>query len=63
MSQVLPGDAQPQNSQAFYTALVTNAGVLALELAAFVFLKHRLNRIYEPRVFLPPPQYVSSYLQ
>lgn len=58
MSQVTPAKAQNTDSQTFVTALVTNAGVLAIELVAFIFLKHRLSRIYEPRTYLPPPAYV-----
>ncbi|KAI0340297.1 DUF221-domain-containing protein [Trametopsis cervina] len=55
MSQVTPAKAQNLDSQTFLTSLATNAGVLAVELIAFVFLKHRISRIYEPRTYLPPP--------
>ncbi|GJE89817.1 hypothetical protein PsYK624_059250 [Phanerochaete sordida] len=55
MSQVTPAKAQDQDSQTFLTALVTNAAILSIEILAFVFLKHRLSRIYAPRTFLPPP--------
>ncbi|EKM57401.1 uncharacterized protein PHACADRAFT_92160 [Phanerochaete carnosa HHB-10118-sp] len=55
MSQVTPAKAQNTDSQTFLTALVTNAAILSLEIIAFVFLKHRLSRIYEPRTYLPPP--------
>jgi hypothetical protein len=59
MSQVTPGKAQGTDSQTFLTALITNASVLALEVAAFVLLRSRLWRIYEPRTYLPPPGYAS----
>jgi hypothetical protein len=45
-------------SQAFITALVTNAGLLAIQVGAFSILKGRMSRIYSPRTFLPPPMYV-----
>ena len=56
MSQVTPDKAKNTDSQTFLTALVTNAAVLGIELVAFVFLKHRLSRIYAPRTYLPPPE-------
>lgn len=56
MSQVTPAKTQGLDSQTFLTSLATNAGVLSIELIAFVFLKHRLSRIYEPRTYLPPPE-------
>jgi hypothetical protein len=59
MSQVTPGKAQGTDSQTFLTALITNASVLVLEVAAFVLLRSRLWRIYEPRTYLPPPGYAS----
>lgn len=55
MSQITPGKADGQDSQTFLTALVTNASVLAIEVIAFVVLRSRLWRIYEPRTYLPPP--------
>lgn len=60
MSQVTPEKAQGLDSQTFLTALAINAGILFVELAAFVILKHRLSRIYEPRSYLPPPEYVLA---
>lgn len=56
MSQVVPAKAQNTDLQTFLTALVTNGAVLGIELLAFIFLKHRLSRIYEPRAYLPPPE-------
>ncbi|KAF7794940.1 hypothetical protein EIP86_006083 [Pleurotus ostreatoroseus] len=56
MSEAVPANASGKDSETFYTALVTNGAVLAIELIAFVFLKHRLGRIYQPRAYLPPPQ-------
>ena len=61
MSQVTPEKAQGLDSQTFLTALAINAGILFVELAAFVILKHRLSRIYEPRTYLPPPEYVFRF--
>ncbi|CAL1696410.1 unnamed protein product [Somion occarium] len=55
MSEVMSDKAQGLDSQTFLTALITNTGVLAVEIVAFVFLKHRFSRIYEPRSYLPPP--------
>ncbi|CAA7259132.1 unnamed protein product [Cyclocybe aegerita] len=40
---------------AFLTALAVNAGLLLVEVGAFLFLKQRLWRIYSPRTVLPPP--------
>ncbi|THH27230.1 hypothetical protein EUX98_g6964 [Antrodiella citrinella] len=55
MSEVSSASAQSSSSQTFLTALVTNLIILAVELVAFVVLKHKLTRIYEPRTYLPPP--------
>lgn len=44
--------------QSFVTALVINAGALALEVAAFTYLHSKYTRIYSPRSFLPPPRYI-----
>ncbi|EKM57367.1 uncharacterized protein PHACADRAFT_194921 [Phanerochaete carnosa HHB-10118-sp] len=55
MSQVTPGKADGTDSQTFLTALITNASILAIEVIAFVVLRSRLWRIYEPRTYLPPP--------
>ncbi len=62
MSEAVPSSASGLTSETFYTALVTNGAILALELLAFVFLKHRLGRIYQPRTYLPPPEYVARPL-
>lgn len=56
MSEVTPNKAEGLDSQTFLTALVTNAGILTFEIVAFILLKHRLSRIYEPRTYLPPPE-------
>ena len=58
MSEVTSNKAEGLDSQTFLTALVTNTGILAVEVVAFIILKHRLTRIYEPRTYLPPPEYV-----
>ena len=59
MSQVTPGKAEGTDSQTFLTALITNASILGLEVLAFILLRRRLWRIYEPRTYLPPPEYAS----
>ena len=56
MSAATAGDAASNTSHTFLTALVTNSALLAIELGAFVLLKNRLNRIYSPRTYLPPPE-------
>lgn len=58
MSEASSHSAQNSSSQTFLTALVINAAILGLELVAFVILKHKLTRIYAPRTYLPPPEYV-----
>ncbi|KAG8922564.1 hypothetical protein FRC02_011782 [Tulasnella sp. 418] len=42
--------------KAFVTALVTNSAALVIQVAAFSWLKGRLQRVYAPRSFLPPPE-------
>jgi hypothetical protein len=46
--------------QSFLTALVINAGALALEAAAFTYLHRKYARIYSPRSFLPPPRCIIN---
>jgi hypothetical protein len=48
------------NTKTFITALVANGGLLIVEVVAFLILKQRLGRIYSPRTFLPPPEYVTG---
>ncbi|KIP07764.1 hypothetical protein PHLGIDRAFT_70481 [Phlebiopsis gigantea 11061_1 CR5-6] len=55
MSTVSAAKAEGNDSQTFLTALITNAAVLGAEVVAFVILRRRLSRIYEPRTYLPPP--------
>jgi hypothetical protein len=55
-------EAQNYSAQAFISALVTNAVLLAVQVGVFVILKQKLPRIYNPRTFLPPPEYVASSL-
>jgi len=59
---VLPNATQNITTQAFLTSLVTNAGLLALQVGAFLYLKQRLERIYSPRTFLPPQPCVSHHV-
>lgn len=55
---LVPGQADQDTNnsdKAFVTALVANGALLIVEVAAFLLLKQRLDRIYSPRTFLPPP--------
>jgi Late exocytosis, associated with Golgi transport len=45
-------------TQSFVTALVTNVILLGVQVGVFSTLKRRLERIYAPRTFLLPPEYV-----
>jgi hypothetical protein len=52
---------QQNNSvESFLTALAVNAGLLAFQVSAFVVLKAKLERIYSPRSYLPPPECASK---
>ncbi|KDQ59601.1 hypothetical protein JAAARDRAFT_153575 [Jaapia argillacea MUCL 33604] len=62
MSAVSSSSANKSTSQTFITALVTNAGLLLIEVGAFTILKQRLGRIYTPRTYLPPPEKRSNEL-
>ncbi|EJD51988.1 DUF221-domain-containing protein [Auricularia subglabra TFB-10046 SS5] len=42
--------------QALVTALVTNAGILLVEVGAFMILRRHIRKIYAPRTYLPPPR-------
>lgn len=56
MSAIDPNKASKTGStKAFLAALALNAGILAVEVGAFVILKSRLQRVYTPRTYLPPP--------
>ncbi|KAH6914205.1 DUF221 family protein [Coprinopsis sp. MPI-PUGE-AT-0042] len=56
MSAIDPNKAAQANStNAFVTALVLNAGLLVAEVGAFIILKSRLQKVYTPRTYLPPP--------
>ncbi|KAF6760084.1 DUF221 family protein [Ephemerocybe angulata] len=48
--------------QAFVTALVVNASLLGGEVLAFTILKSKLWRIYMPRAYLPPPEWIPAVL-
>jgi calcium permeable stress-gated cation channel len=57
MSAIDPNKASKGNStNAFVTALVLNAGLLVVEVGAFIILKSRLHKVYTPRTYLPPPE-------
>ncbi|KAG8885941.1 hypothetical protein FRB99_004411, partial [Tulasnella sp. 403] len=50
-------DIDKSNStNSFVTALATNAALLVVQVGAFTYLKGRLQRVYTPRSFLPPPE-------
>ncbi|KAJ7595058.1 DUF221 family protein [Mycena floridula] len=56
------GKSTSGTTKTFVTALVANAGLLIVEVVAFVLLKQRLGRIYSPRTYLPPPDKRASEL-
>ncbi|KAK0441132.1 DUF221 family protein [Armillaria borealis] len=47
-------------TKTFVTALVVNGGLLVVEVGAFLILKQKLGRIYSPRTYLPPPEFVEK---
>ncbi len=47
-------------TKTFVTALVVNGGLLVVEVGAFLILKQKLGRIYSPRTYLPPPEFVDK---
>ncbi|KIJ24983.1 hypothetical protein M422DRAFT_194019 [Sphaerobolus stellatus SS14] len=55
MSEVTAGTANGKTTQTFLSALISNGTLLGIELIVFIVLKGRLERIYTPRTFLPPP--------
>lgn len=50
------------STRTFVTALVVNGGLLFVQVAVFLVLKQRLQRIYSPRTFLPPLEFVLFLL-
>ncbi|KAF8532738.1 DUF221-domain-containing protein [Gautieria morchelliformis] len=56
MSAATATNATSTTTQTFLTALASNSILLGIEISAFVLLKTRLNRIYTPRTYLPPPE-------
>ncbi|KAL1744955.1 hypothetical protein HDZ31DRAFT_37437 [Schizophyllum fasciatum] len=54
--------AASSTDSSFLTALVVNAALLGVEVLAFVILKQKLQRIYYPRTYLPPPERRSEHL-
>ncbi|KAJ3833350.1 DUF221 family protein [Lentinula raphanica] len=61
MSQITPGSVTT-SAQSFVTAVVANSALLLVELGLFTGLKQRLERIYSPRTYLPPPEKRSPKL-
>ncbi|TFK46380.1 DUF221-domain-containing protein [Heliocybe sulcata] len=57
-----PSKANSSTTKTFLTSLITNLGILAVEVGAFTVLKQRLGRIYTPRTYLPPPDKRSNEL-
>ena len=55
---VSQGQASNATTSTFLSALVANGGLFAVEVAVFLVLKQRLRKIYSPRTFLPPPEFV-----
>jgi hypothetical protein len=49
-------NATSATSQTFVTALVFNAAVFAIEIAAFTILRPYFKAIYEPRTYIPPTE-------
>jgi hypothetical protein len=58
MTDVSAQKASQSTNQTFLTAFVTNTVLLAVEVGAFVVLKQQVKRVYAPRTYLPPPEYV-----
>jgi calcium permeable stress-gated cation channel len=54
--------AKSNTLQSFLTSLGVNAILLTIQVSAFVVLKHKLERIYSPRTYLPPVECVSCIL-
>jgi hypothetical protein len=67
-----PSKANSSTTETFVTSLVTNAGLLAVQVGPlflvaaqpvdyvqvgiFIYLKQHLGRVYSPRTYLPPPE-------
>ncbi|KAJ4485800.1 DUF221 family protein [Lentinula aciculospora] len=61
MSQITPGNVAT-STQSFFTALIANGALLLVEVGLFLLLKQKLERIYSPRTYLPPPDKRSQKL-
>ncbi|KAJ3909109.1 DUF221 family protein [Lentinula edodes] len=61
MSQITPGSVT-SSTQGFLTAVIANSALLFVEVGLFLVLKQRLQRIYSPRTYLPPPDKRSAKL-
>ncbi|KAJ4473195.1 hypothetical protein C8R41DRAFT_849210 [Lentinula lateritia] len=61
MSQITPGSVT-SSTQGFLTAVIANSALLFVEVGLFLVLKQRLQRIYSPRTYLPPPDKRSTKL-
>ena len=48
------------STASFLTALIFNAAVFGVEIGLFTLLRPYFKSIYEPRTYVPPPEYVYS---
>ncbi|KDE07374.1 hypothetical protein MVLG_02415 [Microbotryum lychnidis-dioicae p1A1 Lamole] len=48
-------DATNKSTQTFVTALVSGLAVAGVEIAAFIIIRNRFRKIYNPRSYLVPP--------
>lgn len=51
-------DARSASTASFLAALVFNAAVFGIEIGLFTLLRPFFKSIYEPRTYVPPPEYV-----
>lgn len=45
-----------QSTQTFITALVLNLAIAGAEVVAFMLIRKKFKKIYEPRTYLVPPK-------
>lgn len=51
-------DAKSASTASFLSALVFNSAVFAVQIGVFTLLRPYFKSIYEPRTYVPPPEYV-----
>ncbi|KAE9399448.1 DUF221-domain-containing protein [Gymnopus androsaceus JB14] len=61
MSQVDPSSVTT-STKSFFSAVIGSTALLLIEVSLFLLLKQRLERIYSPRTYLPPPEKRSPKL-